>query len=96
MHSQEIDVGMGQRINRCGQPPASPARLEIYIDLWENAAEKLIAAINTARDELCVDIDIEQVEGMSCINVEGQTNDVSLFHSRLLAEGVIVSTTKSR
>lgn len=97
MQTQEVEV-FGYD-HRCIKPVAKNdnlKRLEIYIDLWANDSANIIAAINTARDELVVDIDIEQVEGMSCINVEGFPNDVLLFHSRLTAEGVSVTTTKSR
>lgn len=98
MQTREVEfLGTGpQRVQPCPTASDNTARLEIYIDLWANESTNIIAAINTARDALCVEIDIEQVEGMSCINVEGFPKDVSVFHIRLLAEGVVVSTTKSR
>lgn len=97
MLTDSVEVyGMGKQRLRFPIEPSGSARLEIYIDLWDNEGVNIIAAMSTARDELSVDIDIEQVEGMTCVNVEGFPNHVSLFHSRLLNEGVNISTTKSR
>lgn len=97
MPTQTYEVLGDNRVHRIPNGAATEkSRVEIYVDLWANEETNLIAAMSTARDELIVDLEIEQVEGMTCITVEGFPNHVSLFKTRLALEGVYIATTKHR
>lgn len=94
MHSWEILGG-----KRIAKQECDPGKIkkEIYVDMWLTKGEVLNAALETARKDLLIDAEIEQVEGMVCINVTGPANDVLLFHSRLTWEdGINIVVTKLR
>lgn len=94
MHSWEI-LG-GKRIEKRECDPGT-IKKEIYVDMWATKSEVLKAAMEVAKKDLLIDAEIEQVEGMVCINVSGPANDVLLFHSRLTWEdGIHIAVTKLR
>lgn len=92
-HSYEV---LGSNRNNPMRQGADKTKIEIYVDLWANENNNLIAAMDTARDALHVSLEVEQVEGMTCISVEGLPNDLLLFKSRLANEGIHIATTKYR
>jgi hypothetical protein len=95
MHSWEI-LG-DNRVNHIQEPDPGKIKKEIYVDMWQTKDGALQSALEIARKDLLLDVEIEQVEGMVCINLYGMPNDVILFHSRLTWEdGIHIATTKIR